>query len=143
MDNSFWNRLQTLKESFNGGVDPLESVTLQTRIVKISLGMCLIQSLTVAMWWSIKDSVFYPWLFFISTFLQVGWVWNKVTESWKIAHGYRYVRVHDVESTAAVHESYYPPTININNNGVTGETPIRMSISQDSLIDMASDDSDE
>ena len=126
MDKSFWDRFQELKESINGGVEPMDTVRLQTRMVKIGLGMYLSQSLVISLWWSIKDGAFYPWLFFISTFLQIGWFWNKVTDSWKYARGYRYVRVESQDTSAydletSTYETHYnPPPINIQNDGITG-----------------------
>jgi hypothetical protein len=154
MDKSFWDRIQELKESINGGVEPMDNVKLSTRTVKIGLGMYLLQSLIVALWWSIKDGVFYPWLFFISTFLQVGWFWNKVTESWKVARGYLYVCVDQDEDHSAMDdldpanfEPYYPPTINVQNDGITGKNnksiavPLDMQRARESVIDISTDKS--
>lgn len=108
-----WTHMQELKESINGGIEPMDTVKLPTSVVKKGLGLYLFQAFVMAMWWSIKDGVFYPWLFFISTFLQIGWFWNKVTDSWKEALGFRYVRMNnpDIED---------PPSINVQTGGITG-----------------------
>ncbi len=129
MDRSFWNRVEELRESLNGGVEPLQEVQLPTRIIKLALGMFLLQSVFISIFWSVKDGTFWPWLFFISAFLQVGWFWSKVTESWKRARGMDYERVYDDletglgESRPGDAELVQAPTINLQSVGITSQGP--------------------
>ena len=124
MEKTFWERLQELKESINSGVEPMRTVQFSTRIVKLALAFYLAQTFVLAMWWSIKDAVFYPWFFFISSVLQVGWIWNKVTSYWLYAQGYRLVR-QDFNSTPdeeyseySEDDSIHAPSIKLTNEGV-------------------------
>ena len=118
MNKSFWDRIQELKESINGGVEPMDEVHLRTKLVKIALGMYLFQSVIIALWWSIRGSAFGPWLIPIISFLQVGWFWNKVTDSWKVARGCVYQRM-DTSVESSTQSFYQPPTINIQNAPIT------------------------
>ena len=122
MEKSLWDRIQEVKDSINGGVEPMDEVRLLTRTVKIALGIFLIQSIVIALWWSIKDGAFWPWLIPTSSFLQVGWFWNKVTDSWKAARGYTYQHLEDSRALTPDHpqQYYQPPTINIQNEPITG-----------------------
>ncbi len=121
MDKSLWDRIQRLKESISG-VEPRGEITLNTRTVKITLGMYLIQSAIIALWWSIKISAFWPWLIFIISFLQIGWFWNKVTNSWKISHEYTYQQVSESdESVDSPQQSFLAPIINIQNEPITNK----------------------
>ncbi len=120
MEKSFWDRVQKLKESINGGVEPKDDVHLRTRLVKIALGMYLLQSFTIALWWSIKDAAFYPWLIPISAFLQVGWFWNKVTSSWKAERVYVNHSIISQQTMGSEFiEPHFVPTINIHNEPIT------------------------
>nr|QBK87485.1 MAG: hypothetical protein LCMAC201_03950 [Marseillevirus LCMAC201] len=117
MDISVWDRIQGLKESINGGVEPREEINLHTRTVKIALGMYLFQSVIIALWWSIRNSAFWPWLIPIISFLQVGWFWNKVTDSWKVTREYVYQPI--AESVESSQSFFTPPIINIKNEPIT------------------------
>jgi len=114
MSKSFWDRIHDLQESINGGVEPLETVKLKTSTIKISLGMYLIQSTIIALILSITYSSLSAWLIPMSALLQVGWLWNRVTDYWKIVRGLSYSKLmndeYDIEKT----DSINPPTININ-----------------------------
>lgn len=120
MEKTFWERIQNLKESINGGAEPMETIEFQTTTVRWALGVYLTQSLVIAMWWSIKDAVFYPWFFFIGSFLQVGWVWNKVTSYWLYAQGYRLVQQspEEDEYSDSMESSIHAPAINLQNTGI-------------------------
>ena len=107
---NFWDKYQDLKQSINGGVEPQDTITLSTPTMKFALGVYLLQTIMISLWWSIKDSAFFPWILFFSAFLQVGWFWNKVIDSWKISSGF-YSQVNiDTESPR---EPVYAPTIQI------------------------------
>lgn len=69
----------------NGQVTQLDHVKLPTKMLKIALGIYLLQNGGTIAYWSIKDGVLYPWLIFFYSFLQVGWIWNKAVEYWKSA----------------------------------------------------------
>jgi len=124
MDNEFWHRFNNLKESINSGVEPMANVVLPTKTIKIFLGMFLFQSMCIALVWSIISHSFSPWIIPMSAFLQVGWLWNKVTDSWKIERGYYtrkgYESVYPEYQPRNSHvpfteDSLNPPTIILNN----------------------------
>jgi hypothetical protein len=77
------NNFNDIRDSFMGKIIPLPEITLETTTVKAGLGMFLTQSICVGLWLSIKFGTGLPLLIPVSTFLQVGWLWSKVTESWK------------------------------------------------------------
>ena len=93
MNKSFWDRIHDLQESINGGVEPLEQVKLKTSTLKTFLGLYLIQSVIIAFTLSIMYSSLSAWIIPMSSLLQVGWLWNKVTDYWKFAHGFRYTKL--------------------------------------------------
>ena len=112
-----WERVQDLKESIYGEVEPLETVILQTAIVKLALGVYLLQSVFISLWWSINMHAFYPWLFPFSALLMVGWFWNKVTDSWKER---RYEHLGELELEDSVPEiRVEAPNIDIQNSTLT------------------------
>ena len=78
-----WDQIKNLKQSINGNVQPQEYTKLSTGTLKVALSMHFLQVVFIALWWSIAYGVFYPWMFTMTSFLQVGWFWNKVTESWR------------------------------------------------------------
>jgi len=82
MEKSLWDRMKELDISVSGA-NQLDNIQLSTRTFKISLGMFLLQSILVSLIWSIKSSSLSPWFIVVSTTLQIGWIWNKVTEYWK------------------------------------------------------------
>lgn len=126
MQKSFWDRVQDLEESINGGVEPLETVTLNTGVVKGALGMYLIQSVIIALVLSVKYASWSAWLIPMSALLQVGWLWNKVTDYWKYRRGYRRVPTGDADIEAQFpQDSVNPPTININTASVPNNWPAR------------------
>lgn len=132
MNKNFWERVQDLEASINGGVEPLDTVTLSTSVVKTALGIYLIQSVVIALILSIMHSSMSAWLIPMSALLQVGWVWNRVTDYWKEARGFRYTRVPtDVEAQYAT-DSINPPTININTNTVNPRQDTQRSASTES-----------
>ena len=106
----FWDKFIELRETLSTNIVQRETITLPTRAVKIALGIFLAQNFTIALWWCIKDAVFYPMLFFVSAFLQVGWFWSKVTASWN-----------EVYQTLNEEPPLEAPTISIYTNGITGE----------------------
>ena len=83
MATSIFDRIQELRESFSDSTQQHETVTLDTQTVKISLGLYLLQSVFIATIWATRDKIPIVWLIPVATFLQIGWVWNKVTKSWK------------------------------------------------------------
>ena len=144
MDKSFWDRVQELRESINGGVQPKAEIHLPTQTIKFALGMYLFQSGVIALWWSVRDNAFFPWMIFMSAFLQVGWFWSKVTESWKYSNYNRVEHHNDIEDPDPQGMSYsdytndewtssqshyhtpqpiHAPTINIQNAGITSNKP--------------------
>ncbi len=88
MATTIWGRLQELKDSISSDVQPQDRVTLNTQTVKNSLGIYLLQSILIATVWALKDNTAVVWIIPISAFLQIGWVWNKVKESWKNSGDY-------------------------------------------------------
>jgi len=121
-NRNFWDRVQDLQESINGGVEPMDTVTLKTSVVKFALGMYLIQSVFIALILSIVYASFSSWLIPMSALLQVGWLWNRVTESWKYARGFTYSRV-STEQGGVPEDSVCPPTINISTPRATETVP--------------------
>lgn len=105
----FWDKLIQIREILTTNVIQHDVITLPTKTIKIALGIFLFQNFTIALWWCIKDGVFYPVLFFVSSFLQVGWFWSKVTASW--IDGYSNYEENTVEA----------PSISIHTNGITGD----------------------
>lgn len=119
MDNTFWDKLAELKDSIGSDVEPQPEVTLPTTTIKLMLGITLAQSIGIALWWSIDTHAFYPWFIPVTTFLGIGWFWNKVTDSWRPhANIYSAVPIHSDSDD----DSFVSPVkININNAGITGE----------------------
>jgi len=121
MDKSIWDRIKDINDSINGGVEPMSEIRLKTPIIKKFLGMFLIQSFIIALAWSIEERAMSPWIIPVISFLQVGWLWNKVTDSWKLDRGY-YGELRNVENTnieIAV-DSIQPPNIDIETQPVFG-----------------------
>lgn len=81
---TIWDRLGNLKDSFYSNVQQQNETTLSTKTLKIALAMYFAQSVTISLIWAIKDSIFWPILFAFTAFLQVGWFWNNITESWRL-----------------------------------------------------------
>lgn len=105
---NIWDKYQDLKQSINGGIEPLDTITLSTPTMKFALGVYLIQSFIISLWWSLRDKELFPWILFLSAFLQIGWFWNKVVESWKYATGFYSLVNVDLSSP-----SPHAPTIQI------------------------------
>ncbi len=80
---TIWDRLGDLKDSFYSNVEQRDETTLPTKTVKIALAIYFAQNVVISLIWAIKDSMFWPILFVFAAFLQVGWFWNNITESWR------------------------------------------------------------
>lgn len=141
MERSFWDRVEELKESINGGVEPMEYIRLPTKTIKLALGMYLVQSGFIALWWAISTSTFYPLLIPISSFLQVGWFWNKVTASWKAAKGMNgYSQLDgDVELEESDYEPMFAPNVEVQTGGITKQDsqtiPVDLELGRNALGD--------
>jgi len=111
MDKSIAEHLKDFKDTINRGVEPLENITLPTPIIKKSLAMYLGQSVIISLWWAFSEGSISPIFIGVSSFLQVGWFWNKVTDSWK-----------KEELESSVENSFYEPIqapiINIHNDPI-------------------------
>ena len=121
MDKSIAEHLQDFKDTINKGVEPLDNITLPTPIIKKALSMYLGQIIIISLWWAFSEGSLSPIFIGVSSFLQVGWIWNKVTDSWK---------KEDLEmSTSSVDISFYEPMqapiINIHNDPIVHETNIK------------------
>lgn len=134
----FWEKLIELRETLSTNVVQYDTITLPTRTIKIALGVFLFQNFTIAMWWCIKDAVFYPVLFFISAFLQVGWFWSKVTASWKGGD----VSTTVIDCSLSEPEPVEAPTISIYTAGITGgenvEVKLDIESAHNSLLELSS-----
>jgi hypothetical protein len=105
---SIWDRVKDLQESVTSNTQQNSQITLKTSIVKISLGMYLGQSLLIAVILSIKYNSSTAWLIPISSILQIGWIWNKVTDSWR-EQGYTSIDAVTLDESEA--QSLNPPDI--------------------------------
>lgn len=123
MEKSIWDRLNDLSRSINGGVEPMDEIKLPTNIVKKFLGIFLLQSIFIALIWSITNKSVAPWIIPLSSFLQVGWIWNKVTESWKLARGY-YNRIIEESYLTQSTTSINPPNLDLKTSPVFGNQNI-------------------
>jgi len=137
MDKSILEHLQEFKHTINRGVEPLEHIKLPTSIIKKFLGLYLGQSIVSSIFWAYNVGSFSPLFVVISAFLQVGWIWNKVTDSWKND------LQNNIEPEASILEpSYYEPMqvpiININNEPIVAKDcftiPIRENTNTHPLI---------
>ena len=114
MATNIWDHLQELKDSISSNIQPLDHVTLNTHTVKISLGMYLLQSIFIALVWAVKDNTAVAWIIPISAFLQIGWLWNKVKESWKNSGDYTPLNAIEIEEY-----SISPPELDIQTSPLT------------------------
>jgi hypothetical protein len=118
MEKSISDRLKELNNSINGGVEPMDEIKLPTPVIKKFLGLFLLQAVFIALIWSITSKSISPWIIPLSSFLQVGWIWNKVTESWKLARGY-----YNYSNDSVIENSVYslnPPNLNVESTPVIG-----------------------
>lgn len=122
--SNLWGHFNEITDSINSGVKPLNEVLLKTKVVKLSLGIFLLQSVLIALVWSITERSMSPWIIPMSSFLQVGWLWNKVKESWKMSQDNVYNSVsqsdYDLERSQGNGLSntvtINPPQINVSSN---------------------------
>ena len=126
MDRSFWDRIHDMRESIHGGVEPLDTVQLPTRTIKLFLGLYLIQGIVIALVYSIKDESFSPWIIPSTALLHIGWFWNKVTDYWKSVRNGGYQRLYPDEENQLAEDGYEPPfnppPINIQTEPLVGGT---------------------
>jgi len=80
MQQYLFQKLQDMSESVN----PKVSVKLPTTVVKIALGSFLIQNCFIGSLWGMQThSIIPPIALILGAFIQIGWIWDKVKNSWR------------------------------------------------------------